>query len=59
MCDIKYVWSLVTIFMKLQRRVDVMVCLMVIVSFIMVNLQPYVALFVFLFMAATLHSSLF
>ena len=33
--------------MKLQCRVEVMVCIMVIVSFIMVNLQPYTALFVF------------
>ena len=34
-------------------------CIMVIVSFIMVNLQPYTALFVFVFMAATLHFSFF
>ena len=45
--------------MKLQCRVEVMVCIMVIVSFIMVNLQPYTALFVFVFMAATLHFSFF
>ena len=34
-------------------------CIMVIVSFIMVNLQPCMGLFVFVFMAATLHFSFF
>ena len=36
--------------MKLQCRVEVMVCIMVIVPFIMVNLQPCMGLFVFVFM---------